>query len=85
MAIRSSIRKDRKPRDFIIKRIKMISTKSINSMIAKRRKATTRNTVANMNSMNLKRANTRKAINMNLDTMKDIKVIKIRFFQFISE
>lgn len=76
MAIRSFIKKVQKPRDSITKRIKMITTRNTNSMIAKKRKVTTRNMVANMNSMNLKREITKKARNMILATMKDTKVIK---------
>lgn len=83
MDTRSTIRKDRKPRDSIIKRIKMITTKSTNSTTVRRRKATTRNMAANTNFMNRRKASTRKAINMNLATMKGIKVsdsLKIHFW-----
>lgn len=74
MAIRNSIKKAQKRPDSITKGTKMKATKSINSMIAKRRKATIRNTVANMNSMIQRKVTTRKAKNMILATMKDIKV-----------
>lgn len=82
MATKSSIRKDRKPLDSIIRPTKMTTTRRRNSTIAKRRRATTRNMVANTNSTITRRANIRKAKRKQKATMKDTKVTDDFAFKF---
>lgn len=81
MAIRNTTKKARKPRDSITRDTKTTSIKSINSMIAKRKKVTIRNMAANMNSMNRRKVNTRKAKNMIPASMKDTKVSHLIFIK----
>lgn len=74
MDIRNITKKAQKRRDSIIKDTKMNHIKSINFTIAKRKKVIIRNMAANMNTMNQRKVNTRKAKNMILASMKDTKV-----------
>lgn len=84
MDIKKAIRKDPKPLVTTKRPTKTIITKSTNSTIAKRRKVITKNTAASTNSMNRKKANTRKVIIINPATKKDTKVNNKRIYVIAS-
>lgn len=84
MDIKKVIRKDPKPLVTTKRPIKTIIIRNTSSTIAKRRKVITKNTAANTNSMNRKKANTRKVIITNPATRKGTKVNNKRIYVITS-